>query len=36
METRVFMSFFFPISALKLPTVAKAMLANFCLGKEKK
>ena len=29
------MSFFFPFPALKLPTVAMAMLANFALGKKK-
>ena len=34
METRVFMSFFFSFPALKLPTVAMAMLANFALGKK--
>ena len=35
METRVFMSFFFPFLALKLPTVAMAVLPNFALGKKK-
>ena len=35
MEIRVFISFFFPFSALKSPTVAKAMLVNFALGKKK-
>lgn len=35
MKTRVFMSFFFPFPALKLSTVAMAMLENLALGKEK-
>ena len=35
METRVFMSFFFPFPALKLANVAMAMLSNFALGKKK-
>ena len=29
------MSFFFPFPALKLRTIARAMLANFALGKKK-
>ena len=32
---RFFMSFFFPFPALKLLTVAKAMITNFALGKKK-